>query len=100
MGKYEEELKKIKEKYGEIVLNTAIVCLVEKGIKRLANTSTKIEMQTIDNIFDNLEKNNSNFPFSRDFAKQVLSCQYAIYELDTMAVLTYFQKSEKGDDNE
>ncbi len=95
-----EKINQIKEKYGDIVLNTAIVCLVEKGTKKLDGTQPKIELQYIDKVFDDLEKENRTFPFSRDFAKQVLSCQYMLYELDTMSLLTYFQIPKQKEEQE
>lgn len=95
-----EKINQIKEKYGDIVLNTAIVCLVEKGTKKLDGTQSKTELQNIDQFYDNLEKGNHTFPFSRDFAKQVLSCQYMLYELDTMSLLTYFQIPKQKEEQE
>lgn len=91
-------IEDIKNEYGEIILNTSILNLISYGLTSYDGIYLKDCVKTTFEVFENLHKENSKFPITKDFAIKVLNCQFALLELKPMEILTYFANNVKKED--
>lgn len=87
-----QTINDLKLEFGEVVLNTAIVNLVKQGTRRFDDIPFKESLQSFNKTYDEIENDKKIFPFTREFALQVLSCEYQLFAIDEMEILTYFKK--------
>ncbi len=92
-------LEEIKIDYGETVFNSAVINLMQIGKKSLNNVPLKEQLNNLNNVFDNLEKEKKPFPVTKEFALQILNCEYQLNEFDDMQILTFFSKTNVKKEN-
>lgn len=99
MARNLNDINEIKKEYGEIVTNTAIFNLLNFGINSYENVTLVELIKSIDSIYDELDKQNRKIPITKSFLKQVAGCQMNLMNLEPLALMTYFSKPTKKEDN-
>ncbi|MGN1207921.1 MAG: hypothetical protein ACI4TI_00430 [Christensenellales bacterium] len=90
----ETSIDDIKNDYGETVLNCALINLLQMGKKSIEQFTLREQLVNLNDMYDKLEKENKIPVVSRNFALQVLNCEYKLYDFDDMELLTYFSKNK------
>lgn len=93
-------IEDIKNDYGEVVLNCALINLLQMGKKSIEQFTLREQIVNLNEMYDKLEKEGKVPVISRNFALQVLNCEYKLYDFDDMELLTYFSKNKNNKEEE
>ena len=82
--------------YGEMVLTCALISMFENGKQSFYRTTLREQIINLNEMYDKQEKEGKIPIITREFALQVLNCEYKLLDFDDLELLTYFSKIKKG----
>ena len=95
----EVTLEDLKNDYGETVLNCALINIFQNGKKSLDKLTLREQLLNLNDTYDKQEKEGKIPIITREFASQVLNCEYKLIDFEDMELLTYFSKIKKEGEN-
>lgn len=96
----ERTIDDIKKDYSENILNCALINLLQIGKTNFDKSNLREQASCVNEVYDNLDLAGKRLPITREFALQVLDCEYKLFDFDDMELLTYFSKNKKMEDEE
>lgn len=85
-------IEDVQADYGEMILTCALVNMLQYGKQSFYKTTLREQIVILNEIYDKQEKEGKHPIISREFALQVLNCEYKLLDFDDMELLTYFSK--------
>ncbi len=95
-----KDIEDLKDRYGEVVLNTALINLLKLGKVMFDETTLKEQNAIVTSTFEKLKESKQNFPLAKEFCQEVLNCEFELCEFDDLDLLTYFSNQNKANNKE